>query len=219
MDTDDVSKDAVAAVFSKTMDILKKLVPMGEGLTLAGKAVREGIRDAVFALMSKPGGLAASGGISKDKLKEIMRSLADEGKAIKRKWTTASPGGSKGSTVPALQKLSQLVTVLENNLRGHYPQEIQRQPEQMGFLEIFFDASVDEIDALLEYYYAIPAPRKAHLGAWDLYKTLLARFAKVYGWAASSKRDKLSKNSGWPSNIPNLEAKFRSEGEMYWHQH
>jgi hypothetical protein len=220
MDTDDVTKDAVAAVFSKSMDVLKKLVPMGEGLTAAGKVVREGIRDAVFQLMSKPGSLAASGGMSKDKLREVMRGLADEGRALKRKWTSASPGGSKGTTVPVLQKLAQLVTNLENNLRGNAVNAIKHDQEQTEFLDMFYDAATDEVDSFLNYYYAIPKPDSGHYAAFELYKGLLKRFARIYAWSASTKRDKLSSNAGgWGSNIPNLEAKFRSEGEMYWHSH
>jgi hypothetical protein len=118
-----------------------------------------------------------------------------------------------------LQKLSQLVSTLENNLRGGAVNAIKGDPEQMEFLDMFFDADTEEVDSFLHYYYAIPKPESAHWAAFELYKGLLKRFAHVYAWAASSKRDKLSQNSGWPSNIPNLEAKFRSEGEMYWHSH
>jgi hypothetical protein len=158
--------------------------------------------------------------MNKDKLLEVMRSVADEGKALKRKWTTASPGGSKGSTVPVLQKLSQLVSKLENNLRGHAVTGIKADQEQVEFLDMFFDADTEEIDSFLHYYYAIPTPMAGHYSAFELYKGLLKRFARIYAWSASTKRDKLSSNAGgWGSNIPNLEAKFRSEGEMYWHNH
>jgi hypothetical protein len=82
---------------------------------------------------------------------------------------------------------------------------------------MFYDTDTEEMAALLEHFYAIPTPVKSRQAAWAFYKAILHRFAKVYGWAAADRRAQAMKADGHPSYVDTLTAKFRNEGQMYWH--
>jgi hypothetical protein len=215
---DDVEGDVVKKIFSVSMDLLKDMIPGAEGVTELGKVVRDKIKDGIFEVLSVPAS-KVSGEVDKDKLKETMRNLAQSGKNLKQKWTTSSPGGEPGTqqTIPVLQRMATIVSTLQNNLKANAKNAVDTSAEQEEFLDIFYDADAEEVAALLSHFYAIPTPAQSRSAAWAFYKSILLKFAKVYGWASATKREQAMQVSGLPSGVQTRIAKFNSEGQMYWH--
>jgi hypothetical protein len=217
MDDDDVTRDMMEAFFTKTLDVLVDLLPGAEGLTIIGSLVRDTLISGVRGVLEYP--MSHMGGeIDEDELKKLMRDLAESANALKQKWYTPQPGGDASVNGKAvLPHLSALVSKLQNNLRANVRSAVDSDRSQRFFLDTFYDADVDEKQALLSHYYAVPTPVQSAQAGWTLYKQLLKLFAPVYAWATASKRDQLAKASGQVNKIPGAANMFRSEGELYWH--
>jgi hypothetical protein len=215
IDTDDLSQDLVKQVFSITLDLLEELVPGGDDLVALGKFLRDKLIDGVRGVLETPVNRMGSGELSKDSLKQVMRDLAAAGRALKLKWTTASPGGEAGAPTVVLDKMAGVVSGLQSNLKANARRAVERDSKQKEFLEMFYDATSGETASLLDYFYAVPTPTQSTHAGWTLYKTLLHRFSKLYGWASSSKRDQSMHSKGHPSNVQSAAVRFEAEGQAY----
>jgi hypothetical protein len=216
IDTDDVSIDVIKQVFSITLDLLEELVSGGDDLVAVGKFLRDKLIDGVRGVLETPVNRLGAGELTKDSLKQMMRDLAAAGRALKLKWTAASPGGAAGAPSVVLDKMASVVSGLQSNLKAKARRAVERDDKQSEFLDMFYDATSDETAALVDYFYAVPTPTHSTHAGWALYKTLLHRFSKLYGWASASKRDQSMHAKGHPSNVQFAAVRFEAEGQAYW---
>ena len=216
INTDDISNDIIKQVFSITLDLLEELVPGGDDLVALGKFLRDKLIAGVRGVLEIPVNRLGAGELTKDSLKQLMRDLAAAGRALKLKWTTASPGGQTGAPTIVLDKMAAVVSGLQSNLKANARWAIVRDDKQSEFLEMFYDATSAETAALLDYFYAVPTPTHSAHAGWTLYKTLLRRFSKVYAWASASKRDQSMHAKGHPSNVQSTAVRFEADGQAYW---
>jgi hypothetical protein len=216
IDTDDISNDIIKQVFSITLDLLEELLPGGDDLVDLGKVLRDKLIDGVRGVLEIPVNRLGNGAITKHSLEQVMRDLAAAGRALKLKWTTASPGGEAGAPTVVLDKMASIVSGLQSNLKVRARWAVEQDDKQIEFLDMFYDATSDETALLLDYFYAVPTPTHSANAGWTLYKTLLHRFSKVYAWASASKRDQSMHAKGHPSSVQSTAVRFETEGQAYW---
>jgi hypothetical protein len=216
VDIDDVSNDIIKQVFNITLDLIEELVPRGDDLVALGKFLRDKMIDGVRGVLDTPVNRLGADELTKDSLKQVIRDLAAAGRALKLKWTTASPGGEAGAPTVVLGKMASVVSGLQSNLKAQARLAVERDDKQSEFLDMFFDATSAETAALLDYFYAVPTPTHSAHAGWALYKTLLRRFSKVYAWASASRRDQSMHAKGLPSSVQSTAARFEAEGQAYW---
>ncbi|MEE4376948.1 MAG: hypothetical protein V2J55_05470 [Candidatus Competibacteraceae bacterium] len=212
MEADTLNKSVIKAAMNLVISGIMDFLPAGDTLNKLGKFVYAQIKDGLKKSLEEATKLPA-GELNEKTLKKYITNLSEVGNSVVINIVGKSKGNPKG-----LAKLKEEINFVQACLQANTPKRLTK--EEHVLLEHFYDSTLGEKEALLDHFYAIPKPEATNQLARNLYNSLVDKFSKIYGWAASSDQGRSlhRKAQGWfgGSEPITKSNKFKVEAGRYW---